>query len=70
MFNWLFHTHIRSGEDLYLYDSYRSLAAVKEKVEVEGWGKYAAVRLRNGGAIRRDLIKRDIDGRWFYVYAS
>lgn len=62
------HKYIRSGESLTTYYGNDSKAyGITKNVKVEGWGKYAAVKL-NTGYIRRDLIKKDENGNWFYRY--
>lgn len=57
----LLHRYIRTGEALMLDGE------LTGPVTVEGWGKYAAVRV-GAGAIRRDGIRRDERGRWFYRF--
>lgn len=61
------HRYIRTGESLTLYSVECPTGAICERVRVQGLGKYAAVLL-NVGAIRRDQIRRDRNGHWFYRY--
>lgn len=64
-FDLMRHRYIRSGDTLSLYLS--SGGFISCNVTVEGWGKYAAVRVGQG-AIRRDQIRKDKNGHWFYRY--
>lgn len=57
----LLHRYIRTGEAL-LLDGRET-----NPVTVEGWGKYAAVRVGDG-VIRRDGIRKDAGGRWLYRF--
>ena len=65
----LLHRYIRTGEALTLYSADCPGGAICQHVKVQGFGKYAAVLL-NVGAIRRDGIKRDENGMWFYRYVE
>lgn len=65
---WARHRYIRAGETLLEYD-YNDTKGIASKVlRIEGWGKYAAVMLDPVGAIRRDQIRKDENGNWFYRY--
>lgn len=63
----LMHRYIRTGEPLLIYRGDHQ--PICQSVKVEGWGKYAAVLL-NVGAIRRDQIRKDALGNWFYRYSD
>jgi hypothetical protein len=58
--------YIRTGDTITLYGGGRA-GPSSHRVTVEGWGKYAAVRV-GIAAIRRDVIRRDESGNWFYRY--
>ena len=70
--DYLQHRYIRKGEELRLEPGNENVIVT----EIEGFGKYAAVRYgrRKGssypGAIRRDGIRRDKNGKWFYVFGD
>lgn len=62
------HRYIWSGEALTTqYGDDPKTRAVCQHVRIQGLGKYAAVLL-SVGAIRRDGIRKDEDGNWFYRY--
>lgn len=65
----LTHRYIRAGETVIEYQHSPDSKGMKTKVlRIEGFGKYAAVKLDPVGAIRRDLITKDENGNWFYRY--
>lgn len=63
----LLHRYIRTGDTVFLYSADGSMRG-QYRVTVEGWGKYAAVRV-GIGAIRRDCIRWK-GGRWSYQYGE
>lgn len=64
----LMHRYIRVGDTVMLFHGSRYADAKVTKIE--GFGKYAAVRLNGNtyGAIRRDQILKDGAGNWVYRY--
>jgi hypothetical protein len=62
------HRYIRTGETLILSDWQMNVSKVC--IRVEGWGRFAAVLIPCGGAVRRDGIRRDADGNWFYRFVE
>lgn len=56
--------YIRAGERVLLSGNGYPSPFYSKVVEVDGW----AAKLQGGGAIRKDLIRRNAKGEWFYVY--
>jgi len=53
------HRYVRDGDRIRLYDA-NGAFITETWAKIEGWGAYAAVRLRDGNpytAIRRDLFR-------------
>lgn len=61
----LLHRYIRSGESVLLYSPGKD-GCDERVVKVEGWGKYAAVKI-GLGYIRRDCIRKK-GPNWVYHY--
>lgn len=70
LFDVALHRYIWAGEALTTqYGDDPKTRAVCQHVRIEGWGAYAAVLL-GVGAIRRDVIRKDENGNWFYRYGD
>lgn len=68
IFGMLMHRYIRAGETLIEYGGRSHKSGPTTVLRIDGWGKYATVILDPVGAIRRDLIKKDENGNWYYRY--
>lgn len=66
VFDAMRHRYIRTGELITLKRS--GTIPKRRKVVVHGVGRYAVVRIENYGSVRRDLIRKDAAGKWFYKY--
>jgi hypothetical protein len=70
LFDVALHRYIWTGEALTMqHGDDPKTQTICQHVRIDGWGAYAAVLL-NVGAIRRDQIRKDENGNWFYRYGD